>query len=171
MQARQEGGGEPFHHCTGKICLRFATAIFPVNLGVGLLKNFALANLLPEMTNQSPATVVQAQLDAYNAKDIEALLNTYAPDAEQFTLHGERLAVGHEQMRPRFLGRFSEPDLQARLLSRTVVGNIVTDFEVITRNFPEGRGTLEMLCIYEVLNGLIQRASFSLGEKTLHATV
>ena len=29
----------------------------------------------------SPLAVVQAQLDAYNAKDIEALLATYAPDA------------------------------------------------------------------------------------------
>ena len=29
--------------------------------------------------------IVQQQLDAYNAKDIEALLATYAPDAEQYT--------------------------------------------------------------------------------------
>ena len=36
-----------------------------------------------------PVTVVQTQLDAYNAKDIEALLATYAPDAEQYMkLHG-----------------------------------------------------------------------------------
>jgi putative hydrolase of HD superfamily len=40
---------------------------------------------------------------------------------------------------------------------------------LITRNFPEGRGTLEMLCVYEVVNGRIQRASFALGEKTLQA--
>jgi putative hydrolase of HD superfamily len=117
----------------------------------------------------SPLSVVQAQLDAYNAKDIEALLETYAPDAGQFTLHGELLAKGHEQMRARFLARFTEPDLHAELVSRTVVGNIVTDAELITRNFPEGLGTLEMLCVYEVVNGRIQRASFALGEKTLRA--
>jgi hypothetical protein len=117
----------------------------------------------------SPVSVVQTQLDAYNAKNIAALLETYAHNAEQFTLHGELLAKGHEQLRMRFLTRFAEPDLHARLLSRIVVGNIVTDAELITRNFPEGRGTLEMLCIYEVLEGRIQRASFVLGEKTLHA--
>ena len=119
------------------------------------------------MENTSPLAVVQAQLDAFNAKDIDALMRTYAPDAEQFALHGERLAKGHEEIRPRYLARFTEPDLDARLLSRMVTGNIVTDLELITRNFPEGVGTLEMLCIYEVLDGRIQRASFAPGAMTL----
>lgn len=114
-----------------------------------------------------PLAVVQAQLDAYNAKDIDALLATYAPDAEQYVLHGERLAQGHAQMRERFLARFAEPDLHARLLSRTVVGAMVVDCELITRNFPEGLGTVEMLCVYEVVNGRIQRASFATGAKCL----
>lgn len=121
------------------------------------------------MPIKSPLAVVQAQLDAYNAKDIGALLGTYAPDAEQYTLHGERLAQGHEQMRSRFLIRFAEPDLNARLLSRTVMGNVVVDHELITRNFPEGRGTVEMLCIYEVMDGRIQKASFAVGERRLGA--
>ena len=119
------------------------------------------------MENTSPLAVVQAQLDAFNAKDIDALMRTYAPDAEQFALHGERLAQGHEELRPRYLARFSEPDLHARLLSRNVMGNFVTDFELITRNFPEGLGTLEMLCVYEVIDGRIRRASFAPGAMTL----
>lgn len=116
----------------------------------------------------SPLAVVQAQLDAYNAKDIDALMLTYAPDAEQFTLHGECIAKGHAQLRSRFLSRFNEPDLHARLISRIIVGSIVTDSEIITRNFPEGIGTLEMLCIYEVVNGKIQKASFAVGDKLFH---
>ena len=119
------------------------------------------------MENTSPLAVVQAQLDAFNAKDIDALMRSYAPDAEQFALHGERLARGHEELRPRYLARFSEPDLHARLLSRTAMGNFVTDLELITRNFPEGPGTLEMLCIYEVIDGRIRRASFAPGAMTL----
>jgi putative hydrolase of HD superfamily len=118
------------------------------------------------MENTSPLAVVQAQLDAFNAKDIDALMRTYAPDAEQFALHGERLAQGHEELRPRYAARFAEPDLYARLLSRTVMGNWVTDLELITRNFPEGVGTLEMLCIYEVADGRIRRASFAPGVTT-----
>lgn len=115
----------------------------------------------------SPLAIVQAQLDAYNAKDIDALLATYAEDAQQYVLHGERIAQGHAEMRPRFLARFAEPDLHARLLSRTVMAGVVVDYELITRNFPEGLGTLEMLCVYEVADGRIQRASFASGEKRL----
>jgi putative hydrolase of HD superfamily len=119
------------------------------------------------MENTSPLAIVQAQLDAFNSKDIDALMRAYAPDAEQFSLHGERLAKGHEEIRPRYVARFAEPDLHARLLSRTVMGKFVTDLELITRNFPEGVGTLEMLCIYEVENGRIRRASFAPGATTL----
>ena len=119
------------------------------------------------MPTRSPLSVVQSQLDAYNAKNIEALLETYATHAEQYTLHGALLAKGHEQLRTRFLARFEEPNLHAKLLSRIVVGNIVADAELITRDFPEGLGTLEMLCIYEVAEGYIQKASFALGQKTI----
>lgn len=120
------------------------------------------------MSLTSPLAVVQAQLDAFNARNIDALMGTYAADAEQFTLHGERLAQGHAALRERYLLRFEEPDLFARLLSRTVIGNFVTDLELITRNFPEGVGTLEMLCIYEVVDGRIRRASFAAGAKTVN---
>ena len=119
------------------------------------------------MNTTSPLAVVQAQLDAYNAKDLDALMATYAPDAQQFALHGALLAQGHDQIRPRYQERFAEPDLHARLISRSVIGNVVTDVEVVTRNFPEGRGTVEMLCVYEVEGGRIARASFATGEKRM----
>lgn len=122
------------------------------------------------MSLSSPLAVIQAQLDAYNAKDIDALLKTYAVDAEQYQLHGALLARGHGQMRPRFLARFAEPDLHALLLSRTVMENVVIDYELITRNLPDGVGTVAMLCIYELKNGLIQKASFATGKTQLHAS-
>lgn len=114
-----------------------------------------------------PAEVVQRQLEAYNARDIEALLATYASDATQHALHGEALAAGHAGMRPRFLARFAEPDLHATLLQRTVMGEWVIDHERIARTFPEGRGTLEMFCVYEVREGLIRKASFATGARIL----
>ena len=121
------------------------------------------------MSHSSPLEVVQAQLEAYNAKNIEALLATYSPTAEQYATGGELLAQGHEQMRPRFLARFAEPNLHARLLSRQVAGNVVADLELIERTFPEGIGSIEMLCIYEVFEGRIVRATFASGEKKLFA--
>ena len=114
--------------------------------------------------------LVQRQLDAYNAKDIDGWLSTYADDAKQFNLHGECLATGHEEMRKRIAVRFEEPDLNARLLSRIVMENIVVDHEVITRNFPEGRGEIEMLYVYEIASGLIQKASFSVGQPKVYGS-
>jgi hypothetical protein len=114
-----------------------------------------------------PESIVQRQLEAYNARDLPAWLATYAPDAQQFELHGACLAAGHAQMRERMAARFAEPDLHAELLSRVVMGSVVVDHERITRNFPEGKGAIEMLCVYEVVDGLIAKASFALGTKVL----
>lgn len=116
-------------------------------------------------------SLIQRQLDAYNAKDVEGWLSTYARDARQYNLHGECIAVGHVEMRKRILARFEEPDLHARLLSRTIMHNVVVDHEVITRNFPEGKGEVEMLCIYEVKDELIQTASFALGPKIIQTAM
>jgi putative hydrolase of HD superfamily len=121
------------------------------------------------MKISSPLAVVQQQLDAYNAKDVDAWLATFAPDAEQFVLHGERLAGGHQQMRARMEPRFAEPGLHAKLLNRTLMGNVVVDLEIVTRNFPEGRGEIETLCIYEIADGLIKRASYAFGQPRLSA--
>jgi hypothetical protein len=112
----------------------------------------------------TPEQVVQRQLDAYNARDVDAWLATYHPDAEHYELHGGRIARGRSELKQRIQIRFSEPDLHARLLSRTVMGTIVVDHELITRNFPEGRGHVEMICIYEVAFEVIVRATFALGE-------
>lgn len=92
---------------------------------------------------------------------------TYHPDAEQYLLYGERLARGHAEIRPRFVARFKEADLKAHLLSRTVVGQFVMDHERVVRNFPEGRGHVEMLCVYEVKECTIAKASFVIGAQHL----
>ena len=115
----------------------------------------------------SPEIVVQRQLDAYNAKNMEVWLSTYAPDAKQFELPGKLLTSGQAEIRARTSPRFLEPDLHARLIRRTVMGNIVIDHEDVARNFPEGRGKVELICIYEVERGLIQSASFAFGPQVL----
>ena len=53
----------------------------------------------------TPEAVVQRQLDAYNAKNIEALMATYATDAEQFEHPAKLLASGAAQIRERFVTR------------------------------------------------------------------
>ncbi|NEX60796.1 nuclear transport factor 2 family protein [Noviherbaspirillum galbum] len=118
----------------------------------------------------SPEEVVQRQLEAYNAKDLEAWLATYAPDAKQFEHPGKLLASGHDEIRARTAPRFTEPNLHARLLKRTVMSNVVIDHEDVTRTFPEGPGHVELVCIYVVERGRIQSASFVIGPAVMEGT-
>lgn len=108
--------------------------------------------------------VVQRQLDAYNACDLEALLATYHEEAEQHLLHAGPIAVGREAIRERMVERFGDPALHAKLISRTVMDNIVVDHELVTRTFSDGLGTVEMICIYEMLSGKIIKATFAIGQ-------
>ena len=114
-----------------------------------------------------PETVVQRQLDAYNARDLDALLAIYADEAEVYEHPSKLLARGSASLRERFALRFTEPNLHAHLLNRIVMGNTVIDHERITRTFPEGAGTLEMVMIYEVQAGRIAKAWSLAGAKTL----
>ncbi|HYG34940.1 MAG TPA: nuclear transport factor 2 family protein [Clostridia bacterium] len=116
-----------------------------------------------------PEQVVQRQLDAYNARDVEALIAIYADDAQMFEHPAKLLASGSAELRERFVARFKEPDLHAALRERIVMGNIVVDHEDVTRNFPEGKGKVELIMIYEVQNGRIAKAWSIVGPKTLEA--
>ena len=111
--------------------------------------------------------VVQRQLDAYNAKDLDTLLAIYADEAELYEFPATLLAKGSAALRERFAIRFQEPNLRAELLHRIVASGTVIDHERITRNFPEGPGTLELTMIYEVKTARITRAWSIAGPKTL----
>ena len=117
----------------------------------------------------APADVIQRQLDAFNAKDLAALLALYADDAELYEHPATLLAKGTATLRERFAARFREPNLHAALLHRIVAGDIVIDHERVTRTFPEGPGTIELTMLYEVKAGRITRAWTIAGPKTLSA--
>ena len=112
-----------------------------------------------------PEAIVQRQLDAYNARDIDTLMATYAEDAELFEHPSKLVGSGIAQLRERFTARFKEPTLHARLQKRIVMGNYVFDHELVTRTFPEGPGTLECVMIYEVQHGRIAKAWSIAGAK------
>jgi hypothetical protein len=111
--------------------------------------------------------LIQKQLDLYNAKDLEAFLALFSDDIQMFEHPSTLLVSGIDGVRERYSTRFKEPNLYAALLKRVVMGNTVIDHEKITRTFPEGPGTLEMIMIYEVENQKIKRSWSIVGEKTL----
>lgn len=117
--------------------------------------------------SSDPAAVVQRQLDAYNARDVEAIVAAYADDAQQFEHPAKLLARGSAELRARFALRFQDPRLHARLVRRMVAGHVVVDHEEITATFPEGPGQRELVAIYEVQEGRIAKAWFVFGAITL----
>jgi hypothetical protein len=121
----------------------------------------------PESLASDPAVVVQRQFDAYNARDVDALVAIYADDARLYEHPDKLQARGSAEIRARFAGRFRESNLHAVLLNRIVVGDLVIDHERVTRTFPEGTGTIEIAAMYEVKTGRITRAWFHLGIKQL----
>lgn len=113
---------------------------------------------------------MQLQLDAYNARNLEALLAIYADDAQMFEHPSRLLASGTAELRERFAARFKEPNLHAALERRMVCGAFVIDHERITRTFPgEGPGVIDAVMIYEVVGERIARAWMIPGPKQRNA--
>jgi hypothetical protein len=118
----------------------------------------------PSPISVASATVVQRQLDAYNARNLDGWLATYSQDAEQFMLHGGLLASGRDAIRKRMEERFRDPSLHAQLVHRISMENVVVDHELVTRTLPDGPAITEMVCIYEVHAGQIIKATFAIGQ-------
>jgi len=113
--------------------------------------------------------VVQRQLEAYNARDIESFMAVWSDDTQYFEHPSKLLANGAAEIRQRLLVRFKEPNLHGRLIKRMSVGNKVVDQEIVTRTFPEGTGHVDVIAIYEVIESKIAKAWFILGSPTLDA--
>ena len=111
--------------------------------------------------------VVQHQLDAYSAKDIDAFMAVWSADAKYFAFPSTLLASGAAAIRARHVERFREPGLFGTLIKRMVVGNLVVDQESVTRTFSEGLGKVDVIAIHEVEHGKISAAWFKMGEPIL----
>ena len=111
--------------------------------------------------------IVQRQLDAYNARDIDGFMATWAADAQYFEHPATLLASGAAEIRARHIARFKEANLFGRLIKRMVVGNKVIDQEVVTRTFSAGTGRVDVIAIYEVKDHKIANAWFILGSPVL----
>ena len=108
----------------------------------------------------SPAeTVVQRQLDAYNARDLERFLAEFADDVQVFrppavapVLSG-KAALGEHYAQH----RFNRSNLHARLVNRMVAGNRIVDHEHITGVQDE---PLVAIAVYEVVDERIRTVWF-----------
>ncbi len=83
---------------------------------------------------------VEAQLIAYNARDIDAFLACYTANCLAEDGAGNRLMQGHAEMRERYATMFAaSPKLHAEVVHRTRIGRYVLDVEEITGRVPDFR--------------------------------
>ncbi|MDG5492157.1 nuclear transport factor 2 family protein [Psychroserpens sp. SPM9] len=107
-------------------------------------------------TTQAEA-IVQRNLEAYNARDIDAFMKDYADDVKLYAYPNTLQTEGKEAMRKSYSDWFNRvPDLNAYIKKRIVIGNKVIDEEQVTAN---GQ-IFNAVAIYEVENGLISKVTF-----------
>jgi len=102
--------------------------------------------------------VVQRQLEAYNARDLERFVAAYGDGIRVFRLPSTQPALtGKAAFTEFYRGRFSVPALHAEILARIVLGNKVIDHERIQRIKEH---PIEAVAVYEVAEDLIQTVWF-----------
>jgi hypothetical protein len=112
---------------------------------------------------------VQRQLEAYNARDIDAFMECWADNCQYYEFPTRLLANGAAEVRERHVERFKEPNLFGMLIKRIVVANVVVDQETVTRTFPDGPGEIDVVAIYEIEGSKIAKAWFKMGAPRLHS--
>ena len=109
--------------------------------------------------NATPEAIVDAQLAAYNRRDLEGLLSLYAEDAVLANYPDQVAQTGKAEMRTRYQLRFSNPRLHADIINRITFGRFVIDHERVVAP-PPAEGTLEAVAVYEIKDGKIVRVTF-----------
>ena len=112
------------------------------------------------MSVLSNADLAQAQLEAYNAQDLDAYCSFFADDIVVADLNGAVTTRGLEAYRAKYDGVFKQfPQNKAELLNRIVVGSTVIDHEKVIRS--PGGETFEVIAIYTLADGKIARVDFA----------
>jgi uncharacterized protein (TIGR02246 family) len=106
----------------------------------------------------SSVDVVQKQLDAYNAQDLDAFVATYRDDVV-VTAGGKVIVQGKDALRERYGGLFRKyPNNRARIAERKTEGDsVVLDHEIVTGRAPDKPDPWDVGWVrYEVADGLIK---------------
>ncbi len=106
----------------------------------------------------TPIELAQAQLDAYNAHDIEAFLACYAEDVIVGELPAGNVSyVGRDAMRQRYTPMFAKATVHAELTDRKDMGQVIVDCEHVT-GVPGA--PIIAIAIYEMRENEIARVWF-----------
>jgi hypothetical protein len=106
--------------------------------------------------------LVDRQVAAYQDRDLDAFLASYAPGARIRQFDGSVLADGTTGLRSFYQPLFRDsPGLKAQILHRIAAGDYVIDEEQTTGvNVPGYPATMHAVVIYQVKDGLIHDVIF-----------
>ncbi len=108
----------------------------------------------------SNVDIAQAQLDAYNAQNLDTYVSFFAPDCVVSGLNGTPTETTRDAIKARYAKAFAQfPQNKAELVNRVVVGNTVVDHELVIRS--PGGEQFEIIAIYTFKDGLISRVDFA----------
>ena len=108
----------------------------------------------------SNTAVAQAQLDAYNAQDLEKYVTYFTQDCVVSGLNGTPTETSRDAVKVRYAKAFAQfPQNKAELKNRITVGNTVVDHERVIRS--PGGEEFEIIAIYTFRDGLIARVDFA----------
>ncbi len=108
----------------------------------------------------TPAAIAQAQLDAYNAQQLDAFCAYFADDVVVADLNGPVKLEGRAAFRALYAKVFGDfPDNRVELLGRIAVGNVVIDHERVLRK--PGMEPFEVAAIYTFRGLEIARVDFA----------
>ena len=106
---------------------------------------------------EPPEAIVQRQLNAYNARNIDAFMDTYSDNAELYDFPATLTTKGKEAMRERYEGKFRDiTNLHCEIEERIVIGNKIIDKEKVR----VGNRYIQAVAVYEVENGKIRKVTF-----------
>jgi hypothetical protein len=104
------------------------------------------------------AKIVQEQLEAYNARDLDRFAATYSADIRIYRMPAtEPAIVGQAKLREVYARRFASPGLHATIVNRIEIGDKVIDHE---RVVGIEAGPIEAVAVYQVTDGLISAVWF-----------
>lgn len=105
----------------------------------------------------TPEMLAQQQLNAYNAHDLEAFLESYSDDVEIYNFPDSLMTKGKAQMREQYKFLNNAPGLYCKVINRMMQGNMVIDHEEIWNG---GKVRFYGIAIYVIENGKISKVYF-----------
>lgn len=108
---------------------------------------------------ETPSGLVQRQVEAYNARDLQRFVATFADDVEVYRLPSLEPTISGKAALAEFYStqRFNKPGLRAEIVNRIAMGSKVIDHE---RVWGIQEQPLEVAAVYQVSGGLIRKVWF-----------